>query len=66
MSSPDRVPTKIYKPKLLYDLQSHIEPTLDWQCSAAHSFDSNAILHSRIAFPDTFKDMTEPVFNQAL
>ena len=53
-------------PKLLHDLQSHIEPTLDWPCSAAHNFDGNAILQSIIAFPGTFKDRMEPVFNQAL
>ena len=52
--------------KLLHGLESHIEPTLDWPCSAAHNFDGNVILQSIIAFPVTFKDQTEPVFNQAL
>ena len=31
-----------------------------------HNFDGNAILKSIIAFPVTFKDLKEPVFNQAL
>ena len=58
--------TKTVKSKLLHVLQSHIEPTLDWPCSAAHNVDGNAILQSIMAFPVTFKDLTEPVFNQAL
>ena len=37
------------------------------QCgSAAHNLDGNATLQSIIAFPVTFKDLMEPVFNQAL
>ena len=47
-------------------LQSHIEPILDWPCSAAHNFDGIAIQQSIIAFPVTFKDLMEPVFNQAI
>ena len=39
---------------------------LDWSCSAAHNFDGNAILQSIKSFPVTFKDLTLPVFNQAL
>ena len=35
-------------------------------CSVAHNFDGNAILQSIIPFPVTFKDLMEPVFNQAL
>ena len=58
--------TKTDKSKLLHGLQSHIEPTLDWPCSAAHNFGGNAILQSIIAFPVTSKDLMEPVFNQAL
>ena len=50
----------------MYGLQSHIESTLDWPCSAAHNFDGNAILQSIIVFSVTFKDLVEPVFNQAL
>ena len=57
---------KTDKYKLPHSLQSHIEPTLDWPCSVAHNFDSNAILQSIIAFPVTFKGLMEPVFNQAL
>ena len=60
------IPTKTDKSKLPHGLQSHIEPTLDLPCSAAHNFNGNAILQSIIAFPVTFKDLTEPVFNQAL
>ena len=44
----------------------HIEPTLDWPCSAAHNFDGNVILQSMIAFPVTCKNLMEPVLNQAL
>ena len=35
-------------------------------CSAAHNFERKTILQSIIAFPVTFKDLMEPVFNQAL
>ena len=66
LSTPDRIFTKTDKSKLLHGLQLHIEPTLDWPCSAAHNFDGNAILQSIIAFPVTFKGLMEPVFNQAL
>ena len=52
--------------KLLHGLQSHNEPTLDLPCSAAHNFEGDAILQSTVAFPVTFKDLMEPVFNQAL
>ena len=52
--------------KLLHDLQSHIEPTLDWPCSAANNFDGNAILQSIIVFPVTFNGLMEPAFKQAL
>ena len=31
-----------------------------------HNFNGNVILQSIIAFSDTFKDLMEPVFNQAL
>ena len=34
VSTPDRISTKTDKSKLQHDLQSHIEPTLDWPCSA--------------------------------
>ena len=67
LSTPNRIFAKTDKSKLLHGLQSHIEPTLDWPCSAAHSFDGNAILQSIIAFFSvTFKSLMEPVFNQAL
>ena len=66
LSTTDRIPTKTDKSKLPHGLQSHIEPTLNWRCSAEHSFDGDAILQSIIAFPVTFKDLMEPVFNQAL
>ena len=58
--------TKTDKSKLPHGLQLHIKPTLDWPCSAAHNFDGNAKLHSVISFPVTFKDLMEPIFNQAL
>ena len=66
LSTPDRITTKTDKSKLLHGLQLHIEQTLDWSCSTAHNFDDNAMLQSTIAFPVTFKDQMEPVFNQAL
>ena len=65
LSTPDRISTKTDKSRLLHGLQSHIVPTIDWPCSAAHSFDDNAILQSISAFPVTFKDLMEPVFDQA-
>ena len=68
LSTTDRISTKTKtdKSKLLHGLQSHIEPTLNWRCSAEHSFYGNARLQSIIAFHVTFKDLMEPVFNQAL
>ena len=65
LSTPDRIFTKTDKTKHLHGLQSHIVPTLEWPCSAAHNFDGIAILQSIIAFPVTLKDLMEPVFNQA-
>ena len=66
LSTTDRISTKPEKFKLPHGMHSHIEQTLNWQCSAEHSFDGNAILQSITAFPVTFKDLMEPVFNQAL
>ena len=66
LSTPDRISTKIDKSKLMHGLQSHIEPTLDWQCSAVHNFDGNAILESIKAFYCHLHWSDEPVFNQAL
>ena len=65
-STPDRISTKTDESKLLHGLQSHIEPTLDWPCSAAHAFDGNAVTTEHNSFPVTFKDLMAPVFNQAL
>ena len=65
LSTPDSISTKTDKSKLLHGLQSHIEPTLDWPCSAAHNFECYVILQSIKAFPVTFNDLMEPVFNQA-
>ena len=59
LTTPDRISTKTDKSKLLHGLQSHIEQTLDWPCSAAHNFDGNAILQNIIAFSVTFKDLME-------
>ena len=66
LSTPDRISTETDKSKLLHGLQSHIEPTLDWPCSADHNFDGKAILQSIKAFHITLKGLMEPVFNQAL
>ena len=65
LSTPDGIPTKTDKSKLLHVLQSHTEPTIDQPCSAAHNFDCNAILQSLIAFPVTFNDQAKLVFNQS-
>ena len=43
LSTSDRIYTKTDKSKLPHGLQAHIEPTLDWLCSAANNFDVNAI-----------------------
>ena len=43
LSPPDRISTKTDKSKLQLGLQSHIEPTLNWPCCAAHNIDVNAI-----------------------
>ena len=43
LTTPDRISTKTDKSKLQLGLQSHIEPTLDWPCSAAHNVDVNAL-----------------------
>ena len=43
VSTPDIISTKTDKSKLQHGLQSHIEPTLDWPCSAAHNVDVNAV-----------------------
>ena len=66
LSTTDRIPTITDNSQRPHGLQSHIEPTLDWICSAAYNFDGNALLQSIIAFPVTFKDLMEQVFNQAL
>ena len=59
-------PPKLTSPNFCMAYNHTLNQTLDWPCSAAHSFNGNAILHSIIAFPVNFKDLTEPVFNQAL
>ena len=46
----DRISTKTDKSKLPHGLQSHIEPTLDWPCSAAHNFDVNAVTTEHNSF----------------
>ena len=66
LSTPDRKSPKTDKSKLLHGLQSHIETTLDWPCSATHNIDGYATLQSITAFHVTFKGLMEPVFNQAL
>ena len=65
LSTPGRISTKTDKSKLPHGLESHIEPILDWPCSVAHNFDGNVILQSIISFPVTFKNLVEPVFNEA-
>ena len=55
-------PPKTDKSKLQHGLQSHIEPTLDWPCSAAHNVNVNAVTTEH----SSFMDLMAPVFNQAL
>ena len=43
LSTPDKISIKTDMSKLQHGLQSHIEPTLDWPCSAANNFDGNAV-----------------------
>ena len=50
LSTPDRIYTKTDKSKLQHGLQSHIEPTLDWPCSAAHNVDVNAVTTEHNSF----------------
>ena len=50
VSTPDRISTKTDKSKLKHGLQSHIEPTLDWPCSAAHNVDVNAVTTEQNSF----------------
>ena len=49
LSTPDGMPTKTVNSKLLYFLESYIEPTFDRPSSAAHIIDVNAILQSLTA-----------------
>ena len=46
---PDKISTKTDKSELPHGLQSHIEPTLDWQY-AAHNFDGNAVTTEHNSF----------------
>ena len=50
LSTPDRISTKTDKSKLQHGLQDHIEPTLDWPCSAAHNVDVNALTTEHNSF----------------
>ena len=50
LSTGDRISTKTDKSKLQHGLQSHIEPTLDWPCSAAHNVDVNAVTTEHNSF----------------
>ena len=50
LSTPDRISTKTDKSKLQHVLQSHIEPTLDWPCSAAHNVDVYALTTEHNSF----------------
>ena len=50
LSTPHRISTKTDKSKLQHGLQSHIEPTLDWPCSAAHNVDVNSLTTEHNSF----------------
>ena len=45
-----RISTTTDKSKLQHGLQSHLEPTLDWPCSAAHNVDVNAVTTEHNSF----------------
>ena len=49
------VTVKTDKSKLPHGLQSHIEPTLDWPCSAAHKFDGNVVTTEHNSFSCHFQ-----------
>ena len=61
LSTPDGIPTKTDKSKLLHFLESHIESSIDQPYSAAHIIDGTAILHSLTAIPVTFEEHAESV-----
>ena len=50
LSTPDKISIKTDMSKLQHGLQSHIEPTLDWPCSAAHNFGVNAVTTEHNSF----------------
>ena len=50
LSTPDRIYTKTDKSNFPHRLQSHIEPTLDWACSAAHNVDVSAVTTEHNSF----------------
>ena len=50
LSTPDEISIKTDMSKLQHGLLSHIEPTLDWPCSAAHSFDVNVVTTEHKSF----------------
>ena len=50
LSTSDRIFTKTDKSKLQHGLQSHIKPTLDWPCSAAHIVDVSAVTTEHNSF----------------
>ena len=50
LSTPDKISIKTDMSKLQHGLQSHIEPTLDWPCYAAHNFDVNVVTTEHNSF----------------
>ena len=66
LSNPDIISTKTDKSKLPHGLQSHIEPTLDWPCSAAHNFDVNAVTTEHNSFSCHLQDSDGISIHQAL
>ena len=60
LSTPDRISTKTDKSKLQHGLQSYIEPTLDWPCSAAHNVDANAVTTEHNSFSCHLHGSTGP------
>ena len=55
LSTPDKISIKTDMSKLQHGLQSNIEPTLYWPCSAAHNFDVNAVITPHNSFSCHFQ-----------
>ena len=50
LSTPDKISIKTDMSKLQHGLQSHIESTFDWPCSAVPNFDVNGVTTEHNSF----------------